>query len=184
MVRSVWGRPEFAMPRPELFAATGEGCPATSLADWYQYHCSTMMVMDGRIRVYNEILIPIVGVVVLLAVWLLLKRSRLGMIIRAGVQDREMVEALGYQCPPCIHPCFCVGSWPGCSGGSLGCTLTRAVKPDGRKFSPQCPYCLGNWRSHQLPWCCTGFSFGGFITAVHHQVWADRHPHSFHGCRL
>ncbi|RLD02644.1 MAG: hypothetical protein DRI65_14510, partial [Chloroflexota bacterium] len=32
MVRSIWGRPEFAMPRPELFAATGEGCPATSLA--------------------------------------------------------------------------------------------------------------------------------------------------------
>ena len=95
MVRSIWGRPEFAMPRPEMFAATGEGCPATSLADWYQYHCSTMYVMGGRIRVFNEIFIPIIGIVVLLAVWLLLKRSRLGVIIRAGVQDSEMVEALG-----------------------------------------------------------------------------------------
>jgi branched-chain amino acid transport system permease protein len=28
-------------------------------------------------------------------VWLLLQRSRIGMIIRAGVQDSEMVEALG-----------------------------------------------------------------------------------------
>jgi branched-chain amino acid transport system permease protein len=32
---------------------------------------------------------------VLIAVWLLLQRTRLGMIIRAGVQDSEMVEALG-----------------------------------------------------------------------------------------
>lgn len=39
--------------------------------------------------------IPLVGLIVLIAVWLLLRRTRLGMIIRAGVQDREMVEALG-----------------------------------------------------------------------------------------
>ena len=31
----------------------------------------------------------------LIAVWLLLQRTRIGMIIRAGVQDSEMVEALG-----------------------------------------------------------------------------------------
>ena len=31
----------------------------------------------------------------LVAVWLLFKRTRIGMIIRAGVQDRPMVEALG-----------------------------------------------------------------------------------------
>ncbi|HKI54969.1 MAG TPA: hypothetical protein VJ987_12655, partial [Anaerolineales bacterium] len=30
MVRSIWGRPEFTMPRPEIFAGTGDGCPATS----------------------------------------------------------------------------------------------------------------------------------------------------------
>jgi branched-chain amino acid transport system permease protein len=36
-----------------------------------------------------------VGLVVLVGVWLLLQRSRIGMIIRAGVQDSEMVEALG-----------------------------------------------------------------------------------------
>ncbi|MFC2064172.1 branched-chain amino acid ABC transporter permease [Chloroflexota bacterium] len=119
MVRSVWGRPEFAMPRPELFAATGEGCPATSLADWYQYHCSTMLVLDGRIRVYNEILIPIVGVVVLLAVWLLLKRSRLGMIIRAGVQDREMVEALGINVRRVFTLVFALGVGLAALGGVL-----------------------------------------------------------------
>jgi branched-chain amino acid transport system permease protein len=119
VVRAIWGRPEFAMPRPELFAATGEGCPATSLADWWQYHCSTMLVMDGRIRVFNEIFIPIVGVIVLVGVWFLLKRSRLGMIIRAGVQDREMVEALGINVRRVFTLVFAMGVGLAALGGVL-----------------------------------------------------------------
>jgi branched-chain amino acid transport system permease protein len=99
LVRAMWGRTGFTMPRPPLFAGTGEGCPATSLAGWLQYHCSTIEVTIGgevaRIRTYNELFIPLVGLITLIAVWLLLQRTRLGMIIRAGVQDSEMVEALG-----------------------------------------------------------------------------------------
>jgi branched-chain amino acid transport system permease protein len=99
VVRTIWGRQGFTMAKPPLFAGTGEGCPATSLAGWLQYHCSTLELTIGgevaRIRVYNEIFIPLVGLLVLVAVWLLLQRTRLGMIIRAGVQDSDMVEALG-----------------------------------------------------------------------------------------
>ena len=119
MVRSIWGRPEFTMPRPELFAGTGEGCPATSLAGWWQYHCSTMILLEGRIRVFNEILIPIIGVVVLVAVWMLLKRSRLGMVIRAGVQDREMVEALGINVRRVFTQVFALGVGLAALGGVL-----------------------------------------------------------------
>ena len=99
MVRAIWGRTGFTMPKPELFANTGEGCPASSIAGWLQYHCTTIVVDIGGqralIRTYNEIFVIFVGLVVLIAVWLLLQRSRLGMIIRAGVQDSAMVEALG-----------------------------------------------------------------------------------------
>jgi branched-chain amino acid transport system permease protein len=99
VVRAIWGRQGFTMAKPPLFAGTGEGCPATSLASWLQYHCSTLEVTIGgdvaRIRVYNELFVPLVGLLVLVAVWLLLQRTRLGMIIRAGVQDSDMVEALG-----------------------------------------------------------------------------------------
>ncbi len=99
LVRAIWGRQGFTMAKPPLFAGTGEGCPATSLAGWLQYQCSTLEVTIGgevaRIRVYNEIFVPLVGLVVLVGVWLLLQRTRLGMIIRAGVQDSDMVEALG-----------------------------------------------------------------------------------------
>ncbi len=95
VVRAIWGRPEFTMPKPALFSGSGEGCPATSFAAWWEHNCSIVFLLEGRVRVYNEIFIPLVGVIVLVAVWILLQRTRLGMVIRAGVQDREMVEALG-----------------------------------------------------------------------------------------
>jgi branched-chain amino acid transport system permease protein len=99
LVRAIWGRTGFTMPKPSLFASTGDGCPASSIGEWLQHHCTTLVwEIDGQralIRTYNEIFVIFVGLVVLIAVWLLLQRSRLGMIIRAGVQDSAMVEALG-----------------------------------------------------------------------------------------
>jgi len=93
-VRSVWGRPEFTMPKPALFAGTGDGCPGEGLSGFFS-GCSTVKILDTRIRVYNEFFIILVGAAVLVIITLLIKRTRMGMIIRAGVQDREMVEALG-----------------------------------------------------------------------------------------
>ena len=99
IVRAIWGRQGFTMPRPSIFAGSGEGCPATSLAGWFQHKCATLEITIAgevtRIRTYNEIFIILVGLIVLVGVWLLLQRTRLGMIIRAGVQDSEMVQALG-----------------------------------------------------------------------------------------
>ena len=134
MVRSIWGRPEFTMPRPELFAATGDGCPATSLADWWQYHCSTMIVLDGRIRIYNEIFIPVVGVIVLVGVWILLQRSRLGMVIRAGVQDREMVEALGINVRRVFTQVFALGVGLAALGGILAAPSVGLSNSMGESF--------------------------------------------------
>jgi branched-chain amino acid transport system permease protein len=99
LVRSIWGRPEFIFPKPELFRDATANCPATSLIGLIQNRCSILALPIGgevaRIRFYNEIFVILVGLVVLVGVWLLLQRSRIGMIIRAGVQDSEMVEALG-----------------------------------------------------------------------------------------
>lgn len=94
LVREVWGRPEFAMPKPALFNGTGDACPGEGLSGFFS-GCSTVKVLDTRIRMYNEVFIITVGVVVLVIISLLIKRTRMGMVIRAGVQDREMVEALG-----------------------------------------------------------------------------------------
>jgi branched-chain amino acid transport system permease protein len=134
MVRAIWGRPEFTMPRPDLFAGTGEACPATSLADWWQYHCSTMILLDGRIRVYNEIFVPIVGLVVLAGVWMLLQRTRLGMVIRAGVQDREMVEALGINVRRVFTLVFALGVGLAALGGVLAAPSIGLSNMMGESF--------------------------------------------------
>jgi branched-chain amino acid transport system permease protein len=134
LVHLIWGRPEFTMPRPALFAGTGAGCPATTFADWWHYNCSTIMVMGGRVRVYNEIFIPLVGLVVLLAVWILLKRSRLGMIIRAGVQDREMVEALGINVQRVFTQVFALGVGLAALGGVLAAPSIGLSNHMGESF--------------------------------------------------
>ncbi|GAB4477051.1 MAG: branched-chain amino acid ABC transporter permease [Anaerolineae bacterium] len=119
LVRSIWGRTEFFMPKPALFNGQGEGCPATSLGGWLQDQCSTILVLEGRVRTYNEIFIIVVGAVVLIGVWLLLQRSRLGMIIRAGVQDSDMVEALGINVRRIFTQVFALGAALAALGGVL-----------------------------------------------------------------
>ncbi|GAB4501617.1 MAG: branched-chain amino acid ABC transporter permease [Anaerolineales bacterium] len=119
VVRAIWGRPEFIMPKPAFFNGTGGVCPATNFADWWANNCSTIILLDGRVRVYNEIFIPIVGVIVLISIWILLQRTRLGMVIRAGVQDREMVEALGINVRRVFTMVFSLGVGLAALGGIL-----------------------------------------------------------------
>jgi branched-chain amino acid transport system permease protein len=119
MVRAIWGRPEFIMPKPALFRGTGDGCPATNIADWFTYQCSTIKLLGSRVRTYNEIFIILIGLIVLIAVWLLLQRSRLGMIIRAGVQDSEMVQALGIDVRRVFTLVFALGVALAALGGVL-----------------------------------------------------------------
>ncbi len=119
IVRAIWGRPEFVMPKPAFFNGSGGVCPATNFADWWANNCSTILLLDGRVRVYNEIFIPIVGVIVLISIWMLLQRTRLGMVIRAGVQDREMVEALGINVRRVFTMVFALGVGLAALGGIL-----------------------------------------------------------------
>ncbi|HAJ37895.1 MAG TPA: branched-chain amino acid ABC transporter permease [Chloroflexi bacterium] len=134
LVRAIWGRPEFTMPKPELFAGTGAGCPATTFGDWLTHHCSTVILFEGRVRVYNEIFIPLVGLVVLISIWILLKRSRLGMIIRAGVQDRQMVEALGINVRRVFTQVFALGVGLAALGGVLAAPSIGLSNTMGESF--------------------------------------------------
>jgi branched-chain amino acid transport system permease protein len=78
----------------------------------------------ARIRVYNELFVPLVGLFVLIAVWILLQRTRLGMIIRAGVQDSDMVEALGTNVRQIFTLVFGLGVSIAALGGILSAPAT------------------------------------------------------------
>ena len=119
MVRSIWGRPEFTMPKPEIFAGSGEGCPAESIGDLLANQCSTILMFGSRVRTYNEIFVILFGVIVLVGIWLLLRYTRIGMIIRAGVQDSEMVEALGINVRQVFTLVFALGVGLAAMGGVL-----------------------------------------------------------------
>lgn len=119
LVRAIWGRPEFTMPKPDAFSGTGAICREGTVFDQIANSCSTITLFDGRVRTYNEVFVILVGLVVLIAVWLLLQRTRIGMIIRAGVQDSDMVEALGINVRRVFTFVFALGVGLAALGGVL-----------------------------------------------------------------
>jgi branched-chain amino acid transport system permease protein len=77
------------------------------------------------VRRYPMARLLLVGVAVFVgvALWLLLTRTRLGILIRAGVDDRRMVEALGINVPMVFLAVFAIGGalagFAGVIGGSV-----------------------------------------------------------------
>ncbi len=134
IVRVIWGRPEFTMPKAALFDGGGEGCPATNIADLLEHQCSTVLLFGSRIRTYNEIFIILVGIIVLVGVWLVLQRTRIGMIIRAGVQDSEMVEALGINVRQVFTMVFALGVGLASLGGILAAPSIGLSTEMGTRF--------------------------------------------------
>lgn len=63
-------------------------------------------VAIGKYRVMAMLL----GLVIFIAIELLLNRTKLGLLIRAGVENREMVEALGYRIRRLFLGVFMAGS--------------------------------------------------------------------------
>jgi branched-chain amino acid transport system permease protein len=118
VARDIWGRPEFTMPKPAAFNGTGEGCPGTGFAGLFS-GCSTVEIFGVRLRTYNEIFVVVVGIVVLVGINILLKRTRIGVIIRAGVQDPEMVQALGINVRRVFTLVFAIGAGLAALGGVI-----------------------------------------------------------------
>ena len=74
-------------------------------------------VLDGSVTVLGEVyptyrlFIIAVGLAVLVALYFGLERTRLGAIVRAGVDDRRMVAALGIDVERAFFLVFCIGCW-------------------------------------------------------------------------
>ncbi len=109
VVRLVWGPAGAFMEIPSLFSTQSQACPSDNLIAWLSEHCDSVM-MFGRAFPTYRLFIIVVGILMLAAIAVLLQRSRLGMIIRAGVQDSEMVEALGINVRRVFTLVFAIGA--------------------------------------------------------------------------
>jgi branched-chain amino acid transport system permease protein len=90
LIKVLWGPLQIPMPLPDALRGA-----------WF--------FGDAAIERFR-VLAAVIGVVVLLALLYTLNRTKLGLLIRAGVQDREMVESLGYRIRRLFVGVFAAGS--------------------------------------------------------------------------
>jgi branched-chain amino acid transport system permease protein len=90
LINVIWGSEQIALPLP------------TSLR-------GAIVLGDAAIEKYRLVAV-VVGVVVFATMFLVLNRSKIGLLIRAGVENREMVEALGYRIRRLFVAVFAAGS--------------------------------------------------------------------------
>lgn len=134
LVKSIWGRegrPPMAMP--SLFA---QNCRSTNLIAWLSEHCSSVNVLGRAFPTYRLFII-LVGVLIFIGVWMLLRYSRMGMIVRAGVQDHAMVEALGINVRRIFTAVFALGSALAALGGVVAAPFVGVYLEMGGVFQLQ-----------------------------------------------
>jgi branched-chain amino acid transport system permease protein len=78
----------------------------------------SFLIGDATFERYRLLLIGL-GALLFAALHLLLNRTRLGLLIRAGVEHPEMVEALGYRITHVFVAVFALGSSLAALGGAL-----------------------------------------------------------------
>ena len=103
MALVIWGGDTFTVPTPE----------------WLQGAVVIGPLFYPKFRLF----VLAVGVLVFAGLWLLLNRTRLGSLIRAGVDDREMVEACGINIKRVFLATFMLGAALAGLGGVLGGTF-------------------------------------------------------------
>lgn len=99
IILATWGGNPVAVPRPAML----EG---------------SFIIGDISIEIYRVFAFGL-GLAVFIALYLVLNRTRIGLLIRAGVEDREMVEALGFKIDRLFVGVFMVGSALAAMGGAM-----------------------------------------------------------------
>jgi branched-chain amino acid transport system permease protein len=109
------------------------------IGGWFTYDPRTFPVPDlfrqvvviagARIPV-SRLLILGVSVVLLVALLTFLRRTRHGLIIRAGVENRAMVQAMGIDVAKSFTLVFAIGGLLAAIGGVLGAVFFAGVTPE------------------------------------------------------
>ena len=105
-----------------------------NLLAWLQNGNATINIAGVTFPTYRLFVIAL-GIIMFIFITVLMTKTRLGMIIRAGVQDPQMVEALGINVKSIFTMVFAIGvamaalggigSGPFCRSSPLWVTNTR-----------------------------------------------------------
>ena len=109
LIKVAWGPAQIALPLPEGLRGA-------------------VLLGDAAIEKYR-LLAVIVGLAVFAILAWTLSRTKIGLLIRAGVQDREMVESLGYRIKRLFIGVFVVGSALAGLGGVMWGLYQQNVTP-------------------------------------------------------
>jgi branched-chain amino acid transport system permease protein len=133
-IKGIWGTAGFYMDMPPFFNTRNrEACPAPDIIAWFSSHCASIDIL-GRPFPSYRLFIIFLGLVVFIAVAILLKRTRMGMIIRAGVQDRDMVQALGINVRRVFTLVFALGTGLAALGGVAAAPFVGVNPGLGQEF--------------------------------------------------
>lgn len=134
LIEVIWG--EEGNPPMQPPSLVAEACRSESLIAWLTEHCRSVDVLGRAFPTYRVFII-VVGILVFVGVGLLLQRSRIGMIIRAGVQDSEMVEAMGINVRRVFTFVFALGSALAALGGVMAAPFLGVYPAMGSVFQLQ-----------------------------------------------
>ena len=109
LIKVVWGPAQIPLPLPEAMRGS-------------------LFLGDAAIEKYR-VMAVVVGLMVFATLAWVLGRTKIGLLIRAGVQDREMVEALGYRIKRLFIGVFAVGSALAGLGGVMWGLYQQSVVP-------------------------------------------------------
>ncbi|HXU42612.1 MAG TPA: branched-chain amino acid ABC transporter permease [Burkholderiales bacterium] len=107
LIHVVWGPDMIPLPRPATITGS-------------------VLIGDAAIERYRMLAV-LVGLAVFAAMWLVLNRTRLGLLIRAGVENTEMVESLGYRVRRLFVGVFVAGSALAGLGGVMWAMYQESV---------------------------------------------------------
>jgi branched-chain amino acid transport system permease protein len=109
LIKAVWGPDQIPLPLPQGLKGA-----------WF--------FGDAAVEKYRVIAV-VVGLIVFAAMLWVLARTKVGLLIRAGVQDREMVESLGYRIHRLFIGVFVAGSALAGLGGVMWGLYQQGVVP-------------------------------------------------------
>ncbi|WP_066271855.1 branched-chain amino acid ABC transporter permease [Hydrogenophaga palleronii] len=109
MIKVIWGPGQIALPLPQTLRGS-------------------FIFGDASVEKYR-LLAVLVGAAVFAAMVWTLNRTKVGLLVRAGVQDREMVESLGYRIRQLFIGVFVVGSALAGLGGVMWGLYQQTVLP-------------------------------------------------------